>query len=105
MKIKIIRESGRPVKLDQLEKFEIEYKSRYDVLAADHGKNMLALEKSLEDLDKELAPKYDTIEEIEYPKSARQFRQLIADYGNIMTALHAETEELVFIIIDLGGAM
>ena len=101
MKVKIIRESGRPVKLEQLEKFDEDFKAAYDAIAEECGQDMEAMHNKLDGLDAKLAEKYDTIVEIEYPKSALQFRKLLKQYGLITMGLHASTDELVMIIKDM----
>ena len=101
MKIKMIRESGMPVKTEQISKFREEFKAEYDNILENVGGDMKSMQKQLDELDEKLANKYDTIYEVNFPTTSRQMRKLINEYGNIKSIVSAKTGELVFIITDL----
>lgn len=102
MKIKMVKQSGNAVDLDQFAAYEEEFSARYDVIVLEYGRDMKVVHDKLEELDAELASKYDTIIEIERPKSGKQEKALVDKYGQYMVTTHMETGELIYVILDMG---
>lgn len=106
-KIKIVRESGRPVELKQIEEFEIEFKENYDRLnksRMDGELTMIEMNEKLLGVDVQLADKYDTIKEINMPASLKDWTDLQNEYKtSIRLDMHAETDELFIVLLDMGA--
>lgn len=102
MKIKTCKQSGQPVDLKDAEAWEKEFKERYDEILEEMGNDMREVHTALEMLDHEMADKYDTIKEFDYPKSAKKFRELVHEHGSILVSTHKDTGELMFVVMDMG---
>ncbi len=79
-KIRLQRETGRPVELDKLEQYEAEFKAKFDVIQEAVGQDMLLFHSQLIELDKELSAKYEQIVEVEMPKNNKQWEALLLKY-------------------------
>lgn len=101
-KIKMVRQSGNPVDLDQLKKFEAEFKSGYDDIMDEYGNDMKNVHDALQAFDEVLSAKYDTIMEIDAIESAAAQKTLVNKYGPIMITTNTETGELVYVVLDMG---
>lgn len=102
MKIKMVKQSGNAVETEDFEAFDAEFKGRYDILHAEYASDMKIMHEKVEELYAELAPKYKTIIEVEYPKSAKQAKALVTKYGQYMVTTHVDSDELILVILDMG---
>jgi len=106
MKVKILRESGRPVRVEDVYDFEDEYKLEYDKIIDELGlkpEDLPEFEKRLKELDVSLADKYDTISEVDLPKSSLGWRRLSDKYqSQIIVGVHAVTNEVFLTLKDLA---
>lgn len=102
MKLRLVRMSGRPVSMDNLEAYTLEWKSRYDEILEKHGKDMLTVHQEVLKLENELQTKWNLIEREELPKSAKGWRKLIDKYEcPLMLAVSMDdTKETVLVIMD-----
>lgn len=106
MKLRLIRYSGLPVSKENLAQYDAEFKAAYDKIQEEHGQDMLAVHTALQELDKQLSSKWSSIEAASIPKSAKAWKNLLAEYDcPIMLARSQENpEELVFVIMDMPFA-
>jgi len=102
MKVKVVRQSGHPVNLEDAKKFKEDFQSEYDKIQAEVGADMKAFHDELIKLDEKMANKYDTIVEWDLPKSGKKFKEIISKYGSVLVSTHKDTEELMLVIMDLG---
>lgn len=102
--MKLMRFSGRPVLLENLEAFEAEFKQEFDKIAANVGADMPAFADQLKVLDESLKLKYRFTEDLGMPKSAKAWSKLMDHYGcPIMFARSAEkSTEIVAVLMDEG---
>ena len=100
MKIRILRQSGLPVNLDDLNNYREKFRTLFDKAVRIAGKDMLRLNKKLVIIEKVLQKKYPTVSEVDLPKTLKGWRDLRAKYGNILVSQHLETEEILFVISD-----
>lgn len=102
MKIKLQRFSGRPVLLENLDKYEAEFKQEFDKIAAEAGTDMLKMHEELAKLDERLKPKYNVVEAIELPTSRKAWKKLMETYEcPLMIAKSSEPPfELVVVLVD-----
>lgn len=98
--MKVIRQSGMPVQLQNLESYKSEWTLEFDKLQAKHGLNMLDLSKDAAVLETELLKKYGTIEIWEPLKTAKAWRSKVLEYGPILVATQQGSKELVYVIAD-----
>jgi hypothetical protein len=100
--MKIMRVTGLPVDLDNLEKYKAEWTEGFDMRKAKHGNDMLSLQEDLASFEKELNLKYPTQESIEYPKTQKAMKALVLKYqAPVMIAQSSENiKEFVFVIMD-----
>ena len=100
--VTIIKQSGNPVDEGDAKKFLDEWKEGFDRLFAAEGDMAIVTEKAKE-FEEELGKKYGTIETVELPKSKKAWRALLEKAnGPIMIDQRTDSEELVFVILDLG---
>jgi hypothetical protein len=102
MRVKMVRQSGAPVELDKLEKFDKEFKEAYDKIVDKHGNDMEKVHQELEGLDAILANKYDPIFEITLPTSGKKWKEMIDTYGQIMVTTNLENGQPILVVLDLG---
>ena len=102
MKVKMIRQSYTPVKDSVNKEMMDEYKLNYDKLTELHGTDMQSLHSSIEELIGDLRSKYEDrlSEYIDMPKSGKQWKQLLDQYGAVIVGSHVDTGELLLIIMD-----
>ena len=109
MKIKTFRTSGNPVRPEDAKAYQEEWQKEIDVIFETLGKHGEKVSKAIDDLETKLKNKYNdlTIVELDLPTSAKAWKSLISDYGNIMltTAVeeneHAKSGDLLFVINDM----
>ena len=102
MKVKVCRQSGLPVELKALDEYKAEFKENFDKLYDEFKGDMEVLNTRLSELDDRMAEKYDTIIEWDYLSDYENTLKQLTEYGPIMFSKHAETGELVYIILDQG---
>lgn len=100
--MKLIRHSGLPVKLENLEAYKKEWTEEFDKAKEKHGNDMLSLQKDLADLENKLLDKYNVIENIDFVKSIKATKQLIDLYQcPIMIARGLDNpNELIYVLMD-----
>ena len=98
----IIKQSGNPVDVEAAEAYQKEWKEGFDRLFDVEGDMAIVTEKARE-FEEELSKKYGTVETVELPKSKKGWRALLEKAkGPIMIDQRVDSEELVFVILDLG---
>jgi hypothetical protein len=105
MKVKIIRQSGLPVDLTDLEKFKAEFRTAFDEAEQRIGKNMLLLQTEIQKIERSLQDKYPTVVEIELPTNSKKWKSAMTEYGNILVSSHRETGEIILVISDQEEVM
>lgn len=101
-KVKVFRESGRPVDLDKIEEFEEEWKKVFDKVMQDNKGNMPVIQKELDIEEKKLQDKYDVLVELNFPNNYKAMKKFIQKYGKIEMGIHPELDEIYIRIMDLG---
>lgn len=101
-KVKVIRQSGNAVDVEANKAYVEEFQSRYDELQKECGLDMQKMHQKLDDLDSELAEKYDVISTWDLPTSKVKWKKLIAEYGSFMVSEHVHTGELLLVVLDIG---
>ena len=97
-----IKQSGNPVDVEAAEAFQKEWKEGFDRLFDAEGDMAIVTQKAKE-FEEELSKKYGTIETVDLPKSKKAWRALLEKAkGPIMIDQRVDSEELVFVILDLG---
>lgn len=92
--------SGLPVKLENLESFQNEWRSGYDKLHAEAGLDMLKLTETTAKLETELLQKYAVIENVALPKTQKQWSKLFKEYGPIVVTKAMDSGQLTLAIMD-----
>lgn len=102
MKIQICRHSGMPVQPADMQAYREEFGSAFDKAKEAAGEDMLVLQASLAEVDKQLNAKYSLTGKVELPKSKKAWQALMAAYeAPIMMARQAEGDnDLVLVIMD-----
>lgn len=102
--MKVMRMSGRPVSLEQFTAYDNEFKARFDLIQAEVGQDMLAFQAKLIELDDELKPKYNLVEDWALPTTVEDLNAIITAYETpVMFAKSAEdgsNNEVVMILMD-----
>lgn len=101
-KVKVIRQSGNAVDINANAEYVKEFQARYDKLGEECGMDMQKMHMKLEELDAELAKKYEVIATWELPTSKVQWKKLVEEYGSFMVSTHVETGELLVVVLDIG---
>ena len=102
MKVLIARQSGLPVDDSKAEDFRIDWQARFDELKQKNGTDMLAMEKDLELMEKEMEEKYELVSKVELPKSGKAWKEIIETYSGVLVSTHKDTGEVVLIVMDQG---
>lgn len=102
MKLQIMRATGAPITLKNIEAYDLEFKARYDVILSECGSDMPTVQVMVQALQDELQQKYEIIGDEILPKSAKAWHELITKYGApLMLAQSAENpKEMVMVIMD-----
>lgn len=108
--VPIVRRTGFPVELKDLDNFKNDYRRLYDraetILKREAAKvgnkvpDMLKLQTRLAKIEKVLSKKYPTIQDVVLPASAAEWIELQQKYGNILVTRKLESEEVVLVIED-----
>lgn len=115
--MKLIRLSGRPVNIADLEAYEVEFKAGFDASMRKHAQpgqestedvmqlkavDMLSVQQDLQALDAELSSKYATVAEVQLPKTMKAWKQLMKQVeAPVMIAQSSENvKEFVLVIVD-----
>jgi hypothetical protein len=102
MKIKLYRQSGDPVALENREHYKREFQEMYDKCAEEAGLDMLKLHESVAAAETELVKKWNAEVEVELPKTQRAWDKLISQYEDtpLMLAKAKNGKYLVLILMD-----
>jgi hypothetical protein len=102
LKMKAIRFSGLPVKLENIDAYKAEWTAEFDKLKDVHKNDMLSLQADLLEIEKALMLKYEVTETWEFLKSKKAVKAKMEQYGApIMIAQSSENpNELVYVIMD-----
>lgn len=100
--MKVMRMSGRPVSLEDFWAYDAEFKTRFDIIAAEVGQDMLAFQARLLALDEELKPKYKLVEDWPMPTTIEEVNAIITAYETpLMFAKSAEEgNEIMLLLMD-----
>lgn len=104
MKVKVYRQTGKPLDIEKCKMYEQEFKNAYDILWEKKQKDEVSIDyvrDSLIVVEAELAKKYPIYDEVELPNSAKKWKQLQMTYQSPITvAIAADTNELTLFIMD-----
>ena len=104
MKVKVYNQSGKPMSIEMALEYEKEFKAEYDVLWNKKLEQEITVDQmreALGELDKKLQSKYPMYDEVELPKTVKQFKNLIMSYQCPITiAITQETKELALFVMD-----
>ena len=98
-KVRVVRQSERPVTSENLLAFQNEWRIEYDKLEAEYKKDMITLNIKLNELEKELHVKYPCEEEWNWVTSKAEWKKLTHKYGPICVATSVEGP-LIYMIMD-----
>lgn len=100
--MKLMRASGLPVELENLNAYQTEWTAEFDRLKDKHKTDMLSLQSDLAALENELLAKYKCIIDIDFIKSQKGLKKLMDTYQcPIMVAVSAaDAKELVYVLMD-----
>jgi predicted nuclease with TOPRIM domain len=109
MKIKMIRASGNPVSPEKADEKQKAWEEGFDALTKKHGKYGEEINKALDGLERELENKYNDLSviDVELPKSAKAWKELASEYGNIMITTSIEDNkyvksgDIIFVVNDM----
>jgi hypothetical protein len=106
-KIKVVRESGLPVSIENYKQFNIKWKVTYDKTidkylekGEDKDKGMLRIQKILERYERLLKRAYPMEERWDMLVGDDKTKAILKEYGPIIIAIERETQELVYVIAD-----
>ena len=100
--VTIIKQSGNPVDEGDAKKFLDEWKEGFDRLF-EAGGNMADVTEKAREYEEELVKKYKIERSVDLPKSMKAWKKLLEEHrSGIMVDVHAETGELIFVILDQG---
>lgn len=108
-KVKVQRASGYPVNLEDIEKYQQEYREIYDKVCKKLGiddKTMPTEEQAercerlITRATKMMARKYPNIREWDFIASKKEWKEKIKTHGPIALALDLEGKDLVYVIMD-----
>lgn len=113
-KIKVVRASGQPVLLENLEKWRNDYRAAYDKILRKAGMDPENPKKILEREEAEkmqaLLERYERTLYRKYPKEEfwqpiteeKEWLETVSKYGPIMLGRDSSTNRLVYVIYDLN---
>jgi hypothetical protein len=102
MKIKIVRQSGRPIELEDLNSFLAEYKEAHDRCEEEAGRDMGKFQELFLPEEKKLAIKYGSERTVNFPSSKKSIEKFIEKYGNYTIIKDHRKDDLVLVIMDEG---
>ena len=104
MKVKMARHSGLPLREEKAEEFRKVWRKYYDQVLNKYAPDMEKVQERLEKLSSILNRRYETVSEVEIPKSALGWRKFIKEYGNygICITTDLEAKETRLILLDQG---
>lgn len=99
--MKAFRMSGLPISLADIEACKKEFTEAYDVLAAKHGPDMLALQTDVAEVEKQIQSKYSYVQDWKF-LNKKQILAKIEELGcPVLVAKSAQNpKELVYVIWD-----
>jgi hypothetical protein len=100
-KIKVVRQSGAPVDMKDLDKYRKEWKDGFDAIYA-KDKDMSRVQEETAAFQEKMNKKYDTIIEWDMLKTEEEWKNTVAEYGSILVSTHKDTGELMYVIMDMG---
>jgi len=109
MKVTLVRASGRPVNIDNIQAYEQEFRTQYDKVLAHVGVNEQSImnedtgtriNKLLNRIQKILLKKYPVQEEVQLPKSQRAWSKLVAQVGPVAVATRLDKAGVALVIMD-----
>lgn len=104
MKVKMARHSGLPLKEEVAQEYRDKWRFYYDKVLEKYSPDMEKVQERLEKLSDIMNKRYNTIEEVELPKSRKAWKELMSEYGGyaVCVATDLEGKDLRFILLDQG---
>lgn len=104
MKVKMARHSGLPVQEDAAAEYRECWRSYYDKILDKYQPDMGKVQERLEKLADILNKRYKTIIEVEMPKSAKGWKDLLEENGSygICITTDLDKKEVRLILLDQG---
>lgn len=101
--MRIVRRTGAPVHPEAVKAYEADFQAAFDKAQNEARGDMDKMQKLLEEIDKELATKYGTEEQLPLPTTQKGWRQLIDTYGApVLVARSADNpKELILVLMDV----
>lgn len=110
MQVNIIRRTGMPVELDDMNNYMNEFRALFDkaekILKREAEKignkqpDMLKMQGRIAKIQNALTKKYPTIQQVDLPASPQSWLDLQAKYGNILVSRMMDKDEVVLVIED-----
>lgn len=102
MKLKLYRQSGNPVNLEDRDGYDKEFKAMYDRCAERAKLDMLKMNRMVSFCERQLVRKWNKEVIIEVPQSKKKMAELLAKYEDvpIMIARTTDGKDLVGILMD-----
>lgn len=110
MKVKVMRASGHPIKLSEIEAYKQDWRELYDRVqrkcqvgedaAGFKSVDILRMQKLLARVEQSLMKKYNRVEEWDLLDSPKAMSDKIDEFGNIMLTKRADSDELLYVILD-----
>lgn len=109
MTVQICRASGRPVNMENIEKYETEFKALYDKAMLKVGINEKSLineetgvriNKLLNRLQRILLRKYPTTEDMALPTTEQAWLDLVKQKGPIAIASRTDKQGVALVVMD-----
>lgn len=110
MKVKVIRSSGHPIELEDIEAYKQEWRELYDkaqdrytvgrAATGDRAVDTLGLSKLLDRCERILQAKYNRIAEWDFLDTPEKLLEKMEQHGNLMITRRADNQELLYVILD-----
>lgn len=110
MQVNIIRRTGMPVQLSDMENYMTEFRALFDkaekILKREAEKignkqpDMLKMQGRIAKIQNALVKKYPTVQEVALPATAEEWLALQTTYGNILVSRMMDKDEVVLVIED-----
>lgn len=98
-KLEVVRQSGLPVKVDNLVSYQNEFRNEFDKLWDELKETPKEFEKRIAKIENDLLVKYPCTERWDWEMSQAKWKKIAEEYGPIAIVL-SQAGKLVYIIMD-----
>ena len=109
-KVKVMRASGHPLDLEDIEAYKQDWRDLFDKVQdkcaigenanGDQNQQMFRMQKLLARCERILLNRYNRVGEWEFISSPEQATALMEEHGNIMLTRRRDSGELLYVILD-----